>query len=150
MKVFWTRGSAKDEAREAVKVSDDASEAAKTLDVPEPEATHDVDASVPVDPAQLRANVIAALRTIFDPEVPVNIYDLGLIYELDLDGDGKVDIRMTLTTPGCPVAASFPQTVEQRLYEVPGVNEVRVELVWDPPWTMDRLTEDTKLQLGLL
>jgi FeS assembly SUF system protein len=117
--------------------------------MPEPEPMAD-DASVSVDPAQLRTNVIAALRTIFDPEVPVNIYDLGLIYELDLDANGKVDIRMTLTTPGCPVAASFPQTVEQRLYEVPGVNEVRVELVWDPPWTMDRLSEDTKLQLGLL
>ena len=149
MKPFWTRGSAKDD--EAAKLSDEARRAAESLDAPEPEPAHVHDeASASVDPEQLRANVIAALRTIFDPEVPVNIYDLGLIYELDLDGDGRVDIRMTLTTPGCPVAASFPQTVEQRLYEVPGVNEVRVELVWDPPWTMDRLSEDTKLQLGLL
>jgi FeS assembly SUF system protein len=147
MKPFWTRSSAKDD--DATKLSDEAREAAKALDAPEPEPAHDVP-SAEVDPEQLRANVIAALRTIFDPEVPVNIYDLGLIYELDLDADGKVDIRMTLTTPGCPVAASFPQTVEQRLYEVPGVHEVRVELVWDPPWTMDRLSEDTKLQLGLL
>jgi FeS assembly SUF system protein len=147
MKPFWTRSSAKDD--DATKLSDEAREAAKALDAPEPEPAHDVP-SAEVDPEQLRANVIAALRTSFDPEVPVNIYDLGLIYELDLDADGKVDIRMTLTTPGCPVAASFPQTVEQRLYEVPGVHEVRVELVWDPPWTMDRLSEDTKLQLGLL
>jgi FeS assembly SUF system protein len=152
MKAFWTRGSAtkgNDDVHDSAKLSDDARDTAKSLDMPEPEPMAD-DASVSVDPAQLRTNVIAALRTIFDPEVPVNIYDLGLIYELDLDANGKVDIRMTLTTPGCPVAASFPQTVEQRLYEVPGVNEVRVELVWDPPWTMDRLSEDTKLQLGLL
>ena len=147
MKAFWTRGSAKDD--EPARLSDEAREAAKILDTPEPEPTHDEPRGC-VDPDELRSNVVAALRTIYDPEVPVNIYDLGLIYELDLDADGRVDIRMTLTTPGCPVAASFPQTVEQRIYEVPGVNEVRVELVWDPPWTMDRLSEDTKLQLGLL
>lgn len=104
----------------------------------------------PLDRAQVESNVIAALRTIYDPEIPVNIYDLGLVYGLDVEADGKVDVRMTLTTPGCPVAASFPTTVEQRLYEVPGVNDVRVELVWEPPWTMDRLSEDTKLSLGLL
>ena len=99
---------------------------------------------------QLRENVVAALRTIFDPEIPVNIYDLGLIYALDVDGTGRVDIRMTLTAPACPVAETFPGTVESRLYQVPGVGEVRVELVWEPPWTMDRLTDDVKLQLGLL
>ena len=104
----------------------------------------------PIDRAQIEANVIAAMRTIYDPEIPVNIYDLGLVYGLDIDENGKVDVRMTLTTPGCPVAASFPTTVEQRLYEVPGVSEVRVELVWEPPWTMERLSEDTKLSLGLL
>ncbi|MGH8801975.1 MAG: DUF59 domain-containing protein [Casimicrobiaceae bacterium] len=102
------------------------------------------------DTALLRTNVIAALRTIFDPEIPVNIYDLGLIYALDIDADGKVGIRMTLTAPACPVAGTFPSVVEQHLYEVPGVTEVRVELVWDPPWTMDLLTDDVKLQLGLL
>ena len=99
---------------------------------------------------QVEANVIAALRTIFDPEIPVNIYDLGLIYGLDVDAAGKVDIRMTLTAPACPVAGTFPDTVEQRLYEVTGVSEVRVELVWEPPWTMDKLSEDARLQLGLL
>lgn len=99
---------------------------------------------------QVQANVIAALRTIYDPEIPVNIYDLGLVYGLDIDNQGKVDIRMTLTAPACPVAETFPGTVEQRLYEVPGVAEVRVELVWEPPWSMERLSEDAKLQLGLL
>jgi FeS assembly SUF system protein len=99
---------------------------------------------------QLRENVIAALRTIFDPEIPVNIYDLGLIYDLDLDDQGNVAIRMTLTAPACPVAGTFPDTVASRLYEVPGVTEVRVELVWDPPWTIDKLTDEVRLQLGLM
>jgi len=100
--------------------------------------------------AQLRQNVIVALRTIFDPEIPVNIYDLGLVYDLDIDEEGKVFIRMTLTAPACPVAETFPGIVESRLYSVPGVSEVRVELVWDPPWTRERLSEEAKLQLGML
>ena len=102
------------------------------------------------DPEQLETNVVAALRTIYDPEIPVNIYDLGLVYGLDIDASGRVDVRMTLTAPGCPVAATFPDTVEQRLYEVPGVSEARVELVWEPAWSPERLSEDAKLQLGLL
>jgi FeS assembly SUF system protein len=111
-----------------------------------------VPAAQPAQPPieQVRQNVVTALRTIFDPEIPVNIYDLGLIYGLDVDAEGRVDIRMTLTAPACPVAGTFPDTVASRLNEVPGVNDVRVELVWEPPWTMDRLTDDVKLQLGLL
>ncbi len=97
-----------------------------------------------------RANVVAALRTIYDPEIPVNIYDLGLIYELDLDEQGRVAIRMTLTAPGCPVAEAFPRGVASRLRDLPGVTDVQVELVWDPPWTMERLSDDVRLQLGLL
>lgn len=103
-----------------------------------------------IDATQIEANVIAALRTIYDPEIPVNIYDLGLVYGLDIGNDGKVDIRMTLTAPGCPVAETFPGMVEQRIYEVPGVDEVRVELVWEPAWNAERLSEAAKLQLGLL
>jgi FeS assembly SUF system protein len=103
-----------------------------------------------VEREQVETNVIAALRTIYDPEIPVNIYDLGLVYGHDLDPTGRVDIRMTLTAPACPVAETFPGTVEQRLYEVPGVTEVRVELVWEPPWNPERLSEDAKLSLGLL
>jgi FeS assembly SUF system protein len=112
--------------------------------------TEDTEATPTQDSAQVETNVIAALRTIYDPEIPVNIYDLGLVYGLDVDAAGKVDIRMTLTAPACPVAETFPGTVEQRLYEVPGVTEVRVELVWEPPWSRDRLSEDAKLSLGLL
>ena len=114
------------------------------------ERTAEVGAEASGDVALLRDNVIAALRTIFDPEIPVNIYDLGLIYDLAIDAEGRVGIRMTLTAPACPVAGTFPSIVEQRLYEVPGVTEVRVDLVWDPPWNLDRLTDDVKLQLGLL
>lgn len=100
--------------------------------------------------AQLREDLIAALRTIYDPEIPVNIYDLGLIYALEIDPPGRVAIAMTLTAPGCPVAETFPGTVEERLMEVPGVSEVHVTLVWEPPWSMELIPEHVKLQLGLL
>lgn len=97
----------------------------------------------------LRENLIAALRTIYDPEIPVNIYDLGLIYDIEIAPDGQVEIEMTLTAPACPVAGTFPATVEQRLSEVPGVNGVHVELVWEPAWSMDSMSDDVKLELGL-
>jgi FeS assembly SUF system protein len=98
----------------------------------------------------LEGAVIEALRGIHDPEIPVNIYDLGLIYRLDIDDDGNVAIQMTLTTPACPVAESMPGQVECAVREAPGVRSVRVELVWDPPWTRDRLDDFTRLELGLL
>jgi FeS assembly SUF system protein len=103
-----------------------------------------------VSQEQLRQNVVAVLRTVFDPEIPVNIYDLGLIYDLDVDDAGKVTVQMTLTAPGCPVAQTFPGEVEGKLYTVPGVNEAVVDLVWDPPWDQERMSEAAKLQLGLL
>ena|SRR5450631_3562669 len=99
---------------------------------------------------QLRDNLIVALRTIYDPEIPVNIFDLGLIYLIDIDPDGNVAIEMTLTAPGCPVAGTFPGVVEERLSEVPGVNDVHVELVWEPAWSMDQMPNEAKLELGLL
>jgi FeS assembly SUF system protein len=99
----------------------------------------------------LKQQVIDALRKIHDPEIPLNIYDLGLIYGLDVDErEGKTHIRMTLTSPACPVAQTFPCTVECAIKQVPGVKEARVELVWDPPWSMDTLSEAAKLQLGLV
>ncbi|MBK8163507.1 MAG: SUF system Fe-S cluster assembly protein [Gammaproteobacteria bacterium] len=99
----------------------------------------------------LRERAIAALRTIYDPEIPVNIYELGLIYTLDVnEADGTLYVEMTLTAPGCPVAQTFPGTVEARLREVEGVEEVTVKLVWEPTWTQDRMTEAARLQLGLL
>ena len=99
---------------------------------------------------ELRADLIAVLRTIYDPEIPVNIFDLGLIYALDISPEGRVDIDMTLTAPGCPVAGTFPATVEARLLEVPGVSAVHVNLVWEPAWSMDQIPDDIKLELGLL
>jgi FeS assembly SUF system protein len=103
------------------------------------------------DTSQLRERVIDALRTVFDPEIPVNIYDLGLVYELAIEAEtGDVTIRMTLTAPGCPVAQTFPATVEDCIECVEGVRRAQVELVWDPPWTKARLSEAARLQLGML
>ena len=103
------------------------------------------------EPQGLEGRVIAALRTVYDPELPVNIYDLGLVYRLDVDeAAGKVQIRMTLTAPGCPVAQTFPATVEGAVEAVQGVNDARVELVWDPPWSRDRMSEAARLDLGMI
>jgi len=93
--------------------------------------------------------VIAALKTIYDPEIPVNIHDLGLIYQLNIDRDGRVDIQMTLTAPGCPVAQTFPAVVEERVRAVPGVKEAHVEIVWEPPWDKSRMSEVARIELGL-
>lgn len=97
----------------------------------------------------LAAEVIKMLRTIYDPEIPVNIYDLGLIYKISIN-DNFVKIEMTLTAPGCPVAQTFPGTVEEAVRSIAGVNDATVELVWDPPWTQDCMSEAAKLTLGLL
>ncbi len=97
----------------------------------------------------LKEAVIAALKTVFDPEIPVNIYDLGLIYDVAINEEQQVHIQMTLTSPGCPVAQTFPGTVEQAVNQVEGVNECHVELVWDPPWTQERMSEVARLELGI-
>jgi FeS assembly SUF system protein len=94
--------------------------------------------------------VIEALKEIFDPEIPVNIYDLGLIYGVDVEDDGGVVITMTLTTPHCPVAESMPGEVELRVGAVPGVRDAEVNLVWDPPWDMAKMSDEAKLELGML
>jgi len=94
--------------------------------------------------------MIEALRSVYDPELPVNIYDLGLIYKLEPGPRGAVRVEMTLTAPGCPVAGEMPQMVADALAAAEGVGTVEVHLVWDPPWTQDRLTEAAKLELGLL
>lgn len=93
--------------------------------------------------------VVMALKGVFDPEIPVNIYDLGLIYTITIDDEANVAVQMTLTTPGCPVAQTFPGTVEQAVNQVEGVKECTVELVWEPPWTQDRMTEAARLELGM-
>ena len=100
--------------------------------------------------AALAPQVVDALRTVFDPEIPVNIYDLGLIYDVLVDADGKVGIRMTLTAPACPAAQTLPGEVREAAKRVEGVSSARVEIVFDPPWAMDRMSEAARLQLGLL
>ena len=96
----------------------------------------------------LHDDVIVALRDIYDPEIPVNIYDLGLIYRVDIDAQANVDIDMTLTAPGCPVAQTFPGMIESEINKLAGVTDTHVEVVWDPPWTQDRMTEAARLELG--
>ncbi len=102
------------------------------------------------DPGARLEAIIAALRTVHDPEIPVNIYDLGLIYSIDAIGDAGIHIQMTLTAPGCPVAGILPRQVEQAVEKVGSVDDCRVDLVWDPPWGQDRMSEAAKLELGLL
>jgi FeS assembly SUF system protein len=94
--------------------------------------------------------VVEALKEIYDPEIPVNIYDLGLIYGVDVGEDGHVVVTMTLTTPHCPVAESMPAEVELRVGSVPGVGDVEVNLVWDPPWDPQKMSDEAKLELGML
>ncbi len=93
--------------------------------------------------------VVAAIRTCYDPELPVNIYELGLIYELKIEPSGAVLVRMTLTSPGCPVAGSIVQEVQNKVAAISGVTSARVELVWDPPWDKSRMSEAAQLELGL-
>lgn len=104
----------------------------------------------PIDPATLRERIVDQLKSIYDPEIPVNIYDLGLIYGFDIKDDGTVEIEMTLTAPGCPVAGSLVKEVADKVGTLPGVKQSHVELTWDPPWTRDRMSEECMLELGLL
>ena len=99
--------------------------------------------------ASLEEKVIAAIRTVYDPEIPVNIYDLGLIYGLHINDDASVEIKMTLTAPACPVAETLPAHVESVIRSVKGVTDAKVELVWEPPWNQERMSDEAKLTLGL-
>lgn len=103
-----------------------------------------------IEKSILESEVIEAIRTVYDPEIPVNVYDLGLIYDIAVGDDGFVDIKMTLTSPACPVAGSLPGEVEEKVRGVAGVSGARVELVWDPPFTIERIPDHVKLQLGLM
>ena len=98
----------------------------------------------------LQEKIVEALRSCYDPEIPVNIYDLGLIYDTRVEPTGRVHVKMTLTAPGCPAAGVLPGEVEDKITVLPKVAEVKVDVVWDPPWTKDRMSEAAKLQLGFL
>jgi FeS assembly SUF system protein len=103
----------------------------------------------PVKTLTMQPQIVEVLSTIFDPEIPVNIYELGLIYEIAVDSDNVVGIRMTLTAPGCPAAQSLPVEVVNKLKQLPGITDAHVEIVWDPPWDKDRMSDAAKLQLGM-
>ena len=103
-----------------------------------------------IEKSLIQAQAIEATRTCFDPEIPVNIYELGLIYDVGVDDYGKVTVRMTLTSPHCPAAQSLPRDVETRIKAVPGVRDVRVEVVWTPPWNPTMMSEAARLELGFM
>jgi FeS assembly SUF system protein len=98
----------------------------------------------------IEAEVIEALRTCFDPEIPVNIYEMGLIYDTKVDAHGTVTIQMTLTSPSCPAAQSLPAEVESKIRGISGVSDVKIDLIWDPPWDPSKMSEAARLQLGML
>ncbi len=106
--------------------------------------------AIAADQKLLEEKIIAALKTIFDPEIPLNIYDLGLIYKLIIEPTNAVKVEMTLTAPGCPVAGSIVAEVKRKIESLPEIPKVDVELVWDPPWNRDRLSEEARLTLGLM
>ncbi|MBN2885306.1 MAG: SUF system Fe-S cluster assembly protein [Chromatiaceae bacterium] len=123
----------------------------KAIETPPEEAPPLVEEAAPrIDPETLREPIVAALRGVHDPEIPVNIYDLGLIYSIDIAETGAVAIDMTLTAPGCPVAGMMPLMVKSAVERVEGVKGADVTLVWDPPWNQERMSEEARLQLGLL
>jgi FeS assembly SUF system protein len=111
----------------------------------QPAATPDA----PLVPAEVEEKIIAQLKTCFDPEIPVNIYELGLIYGIQVEPTGEVVLRLTLTSPSCPAAGSLPGDVQRKAASVPGVKSVKVDLVWEPPWDPSRMSEAARLQLGL-
>ena len=117
---------------------------------PVPATTHDPVQPDPLKTLELKPKLIEALSTVYDPEIPVNIYEMGLIYNIDVNADGLVGIRMTLTSPGCPAAQSLPVEVKAKAKAVPGVSDAWVDVVWEPTWEMSKMSEAAKLQLGLL
>jgi FeS assembly SUF system protein len=98
---------------------------------------------------ELKDRIVEVLKTVYDPEIPVDIYELGLVYDIEIDKDAKVRIVMTLTSPGCPVAVSLPLEVEHKAKAIEGIGDVNVDVVWDPPWTPDRMSEAARLELNM-
>lgn len=103
----------------------------------------------PEETERLGADIVAALKTVYDPEIPADIYELGLIYKVDIKDDRAIDVQMTLTTPNCPAAAELPTMVENAVASVPGVGVVNVNIVWDPAWTPDRMSDEARLVLNM-
>ena len=103
-----------------------------------------------VDREALRQRIVEVMQTVYDPEIPVNIYELGMVYDIQIDEETNATVTMTLTSPACPVAGSLPGEVEFRIGTIEGLKSARVNLVWEPPWTPDRMSEAAKLQLGMM
>ena len=99
---------------------------------------------------EVEARVVEVLKTCYDPEIPVNIYELGLIYDIEVQEDNNVHINMTLTSPACPVAGTLPPEIQNKVAEMPEISDAKVDVVWDPPWTVDMMSEAAKLELGIL
>ena len=116
---------------------------------PAPEVPAVSPAVSPADPSDVENGIVEALKTVFDPEIPVNIYELGLIYDVDIQDGGRVQVKMTLTSPGCPVAGSLPGEVKAKVEAVPGVASAEIDLVWDPAWNPSMMSEAARLQLGM-
>ena len=114
-----------------------------------PESSHTPFAPDAQKTEELKPSIVAAISTVYDPEIPVNIWELGLIYDVAVDATNTVLVTMTLTAPGCPAAQSLPVEVDHRVREVQGVSDVKVDVVWEPGWTKDRMSDAAKLQLGL-
>ena len=109
-----------------------------------------MEAPVPLPEASpLEPEVVKALKTVFDPEIPVNIYELGLIYQIEISPENAVTVKMTLTSPNCPEAESIPPSVESKIKAIPGVTAAKAQVVWEPPWTKEMMSEAAKLQLGI-
>ncbi len=122
------------------------------MDTHPTDPTHPTDlpaANSPADPAEIENGIVEALKKVFDPEIPVNIYELGLIYDVDIQAEGRVLVKMTLTSPGCPVAGSLPGEVKAKVEAVPGVVSAEIDLVWDPAWNPSMMSEAARLQLGM-
>ena len=115
-----------------------------------PQRDCELSAAAQITGDTLKERVMSAIRTVYDPELSVNLYDLGLIYDIKLEEDGAVSIVMTLTAPGCPVAGALPKRVEAAVLRLEEVNRVEVTLVWDPPWSRDMMTDEARLELGLV
>jgi FeS assembly SUF system protein len=141
----------KEEAAESTPFTAPDAWSTEALTAPRPEVSSDAPQVGPADPSQtaaLQAKVIEAIKTVFDPEIPVDIYELGLIYEIIVDAERRVLIKMTLTSPACPSAQQIPSEVRFKVKAIPEVTDAWVEIVWEPPWTKDRMSEAAKLTLG--
>jgi FeS assembly SUF system protein len=116
---------------------------------PESASTESTFVSDPLNTLKLQPSLVEAVSKVFDPEIPVNIYELGLVYNLDVDSNMNVRVLMTLTAPACPAAQTLPIDVERRVREVPGINDVKVAVVWEPQWTREKMSDAAKLTLGI-